>query len=47
MTSTKISSSHDITKNNDFTNKKDAVPAKIPITKVELTKKEKEIEKHD
>ena len=46
VTSTKISSNHDLTKNNDFTKKKDAVPAKIPITKVELTDEEKEIEKH-
>ena len=43
---TKISSNYDLTKNNDFTKRKDAVPAKITITKVELTEEEKEIEKH-
>ena len=41
MTSTKVSSNQNLTKNID------AVPVtKIPITKVELTEEEKEIEKH-
>ena len=46
LTSTKVLSNHDLTRNTDFTKMNDAVPAKIPITKIELTEEEKEIEKH-
>ena len=45
LTSTKVLSNHDLTRNTDFTKMNDAVPAKIPIMKVELTEEEMEIEK--